>query len=253
MSGRVVHVATAALAALLASGCGGDDQAPVATDASGNPVAALPAPQVRPGAVTGMPDTPGPGQPGPPAEVPPTAPVYDAEGNLLPPTDQAIADAASLPIDPAALPAAGLPPGEAVAGETALAESSVVERPQARPDEAVDLVRRYYQAIGERRFESAHALWAGQGRASGQSLDQFARGFANTASVSMDLMAPPRVSGAPGNESVEVPVAIESTQRDGSVRRLVGVYSLRRADPAGTDAGAPEWRIAAADLREVQP
>lgn len=234
MMSRMSRLAALAVAVLLAtSGCGGDEPANP-TDARGEPVEALPVPQVGPGGVTGMPGAPGPGQAGPAQEVPVPTPMYDGEGNLLPPIDPLTVDPHALPVDPATAPLAAEPP-------------------PARAEDAVEIVRQYYQAINERSFGVAHALWSGGGSASGQSPDQFARGFDNTVSTSMELMAPGQVGPAAGPDAIEVPVAIESTLRDGSVRRFVGVYTLRRDVPDGAREGQQAWRISAADIREVQP
>ncbi|MGH8078899.1 MAG: hypothetical protein ACREPE_16495, partial [Lysobacter sp.] len=91
------------------------------------------------------------------------------------------------------------------------------------------------------------------GRATGQSPQQFANGFADTSGVSVEVMAPGRVDAAAGSRHIEVPVALTATQDDGSQRKYVGAYMLRRAVVDGATPEQRSWRIASADLREVQP
>jgi hypothetical protein len=65
------------------------------------------------------------------------------------------------------------------------------------------------------------------------------------------LDAPARMEGAMGSRYIEVPVAVEATARDGSVRRYVGAYTLRRAVVDGATPEQRAWHIASADLREL--
>jgi len=239
------RLASALFLGLLLCACDGDD-----TRRSGQPDAdaaaePLPRPAGATGSVTGMPDEPGPG----PVE---TVPAVDAlagevllgpDGLPLPPEAIEAPDPA-LVLDPAADPAAGLP-----AAGLASAQSAVPEGPG--PGEAVALVRAYYGAINAADYARAHALWAAG--ASGQSADQFALGFADTASVVVDVDSPGRVEGAAGSRYIEVPVAVEARQRDGGVRRFVGAYTLRRSVADGAGEAQRQWRIASADIREVRP
>lgn len=237
----------AALAALLAA-CGGKD-APADGDghAPGDP-AALPAPEAGGrGGVTGMPAA---GQPG--AAGAPAAPQLDENGHPLP--------AADAPLDPA------LDPGSAVATADPAADAPLASDPVATdaapadsaaaeptPEDAVAVVRDYYAAINARRYDRAHALWSDGGRASGQDPQQFANGFAQTAGVSVELAPPGRVDAGAGQRHIEVPVSIVATQRDGSQRRYVGAYTLRRSVVDGASAEQRAWRIASADIRELKP
>lgn len=212
------------LCAALLSACGDDPAAPATAggpgDTAGEP---LPTPAGAKGGVTGMPDEPGPGPVGPPLPPPADMPL-DADGNPVLP-DAAVADT-------------GVPADGAVAEPT--------------PDDAVAVVREYYAAINRGEFAQAQALWADEGRASGQTPQQFANGFAETTGVSVELMAPGRVGAAAGSRFVEVPVALTASRRDGSQRRYVGAYTLRRAMVDDATPGQRAWRIASADIREVR-
>lgn len=221
--------------ALAACGGGKEEQARV----NGVADEALPAPQGRPGSgVTGMPAKPGPGQIGLPAEVQPAPVMLDENGN---------------PILPDGLPAEGVPGDDATA---ALIDGTTppgveTEATEPTPQDAVAVVRDYYAAINGRNFDQAYALWSDGGRASGQTPQQFADGFADTGGVSVEILAPSRVDAAAGSRFIEVPVTLTATQRDGNQRRYVGAYTLRRAVVDGASAEQRAWRIASADLREV--
>ena len=116
------------------------------------------------------------------------------------------------------------------------------------PAEAAALIRTYYGAINALDHRRAYALWSDGGRASGQSPEQFAAGFADTRSVEVQVGASGAPDGAAGSQYVRVPVSVVATQADGSTRRFAGQYTLRRAMADG--AGSQAWRIASAELRE---
>jgi hypothetical protein len=228
---------THALAPLLAAcclllvACGSGDRA-AAAQSGGDSEAPLPKPEAGKGSITGMPDKPGPGQVGPPVDA-----VADADASM-PPVDAGDADVL-LPPD-GDLPA---PPAGAM-------QAQAPGEPGA--EDAASIVQAYYAAIAARQYPRAYALWSGGGEASGQSAQQFAAGFADTASVSVDVGAPGRVDAAAGSRYVEIPVTLTATRADGSVHRYAGAYTLRRAVVDGATAEQRAWRIASADLREVR-
>lgn len=209
----------------LLSACGGDQGPRPPADGSHPTVDTLPAPSGTAGSVTGMPDTPGPGNVG----LSGTAPAPAA--SIAAPADAdlaAVADAAN---------------PETTGIDVALAEPT--------PQDALALVRDYYAALEARDYARAYAMWADAGRASGQTPAQFAAGFAQTTHVAATLDVPGRLGAAAGSRFIEVPVAVEAAQQDGSVRRYVGAYTLRRAMVDGATPEQRAWRIASADIREV--
>lgn len=219
------------------AGCsGGQDNAENrALAASDEP---LPAPGRAGGSVTDMPGRPGPGQVGPPrqpASDVPTETAIDSEGNLVDPGGRGSIEGA----DPA--PLLDSPTGPATQGDGPDAE------------EAVAVVRAYYEAINAGSFGHAYALWSDGGNASGQSPQQFADGFDDTREVAVEFMAPGPVDAAAGSRHIEIPVALRATRDDGSVHHYVGAYTLRRAVVDGASEEQRAWRIVAADIREVQP
>lgn len=201
--------------------------------------------------VTGMPDRPGPGQIGLPAIDPNAAPAVDENGNPLP-----IVDPAALPPGDATTPATG--PGDANAPATTgpaapvAPATPIASANEPGAEEAVALVRDYYAAINGKNYERAHALWSDGGRASGQSAQQFAIGFADTVGVSVEVMPPGRIDAGAGQRYLEVPVALTATQRDGSQRKYVGAYTLRRSVVDGASEAQRNWHIGSADIREVK-
>ncbi|MGO1073082.1 hypothetical protein [Lysobacter sp. CA199] len=228
----------ASILSLFLTACGGGDPA-AGTDAQGESGQSLPSPEsAGRGGVTGMPDKPGPGQIGAPVDAAVVEPALDENGNPLPASGDTVAadDPAAIAPDPAA---GAVDPAAALLSEPT-------------PEDAVALVRDYYAAINGRQFDRAYALWSDGGRASGQDPQQFANGFAQTAGVSIELAPPGRVDAGAGQRHIEVPVAITATQRDGSLRKYVGAYTLRRTVVDGASAEQRAWRIASADIRELK-
>lgn len=222
----------AACCCALLAACGSGDRN-AAVQPGGDAEAPLPKPDAGAGSVTGMPARPGPGHVGPPAT--------DADADAsLPPQD--MGDAEVIPPPDSSLPA---PPPDATQPQAAPAEPT--------PADAAAVVDAYYAAIAAGQYPRAYALWSGRGQASGQTAQQFAAGFADTASVSVDVGAPGRIDAAAGSRYVEIPVTVTATRRDGSVHRYAGAYTLRRAVVDGATDEQRAWRIASADLREVQP
>ena len=211
------------LACALLGACGGKDKNAVGD--GGHPtVDTLPAPSGASGSITGMPDTPGPGNVEPSGDVP------------APPMTALLPEDAEVAVDDS---------------DASNPEATGVEVPatEPTPEDAVALVRNYYAAIEARDYDRAYLSWADG--ANRQTPEQFAAGFATTAHVAATIDTPGRMEAAAGSRYIEVPVAIESAQQDGSVRRYVGAYTLRRAVVDGATPEQRQWRIASADIREV--
>lgn len=211
---RISFIAALLLASALLVACG-DDEAK-RTTSEGGPIEQLPTPTGTAGGVTGMPDRPGPGPIGPPAEEQPEV-LLDENGNPILPD---------------------LAQGNTPAGEPT-------------PEDAVAVLRDYYAAINSGDFSRAYALWSDEGRASGQSPQQFANGFADTTGISVDMQAPGSVDAAAGSRYVTIPVTITATLRDGTQQRFAGSYTLRRAVVDGATPEQRAWRIASADLQDA--
>ena len=122
---------------------------------------------------------------------------------------------------------------------------------RAAVDSPADVITRYYNAIAARDYRRAYALWGDSGRSSGQTYEEFARGFENTATVTVEVGAPGRIEGAAGSQYVEVPVVIRATTRSGEQQRFEGTYTLRRSNVDGATPEQRRWHIHSADISEV--
>jgi len=241
------------LVPLLLAACGGreqqadaDEPMPVRTA----DVAGLPAPAPGGGSITGAPPAPpAPGEVQLQGDPPQEAWIRTDGTDGLPPLEDN-PEAGLAEIVPVPLPIVTPATEPTLAPAPAVAEASPAPAvaPATAPDggQAASVVQAYYAAIGSRDYRSAYALWSDGGRASGQSPEQFAAGFAATQAVEVQLGNPAPASGSGSAQYVRVPVAVVSTQVDGSTRRFAGHYMLRKADAGGTGA----WRITAAELQE---
>jgi len=120
-------------------------------------------------------------------------------------------------------------------------------------DGAADIVRAYYRAINERRYEDAYRLWVSEGAASGKSLEVFRSGFANTASVEVVLGTPGSIGAAAGSRYIEIPVQIHAVTAEGGQQAFVGAYTLRRSVVDGATPEQRAWRIYSAKIRQSTP
>ena len=100
----------------------------------------------------------------------------------------------------------------------------------------------YYNHINQQEYDASYALWANNGAASGQSLDQFKTGFAKT--VRVDVMLGEPAPAADG--TVAVPATILSVVNapgitaDQTIEQYTGTYTLAPA--------ASGWQIASANI-----
>ena len=233
---RIVSLALAACAALALSGCNkastsGSDTGQAA---DARPDVALPKPEVSGGSVTGMPSTPGPNPVGPAL----------AAADDVPPASASVAAPMADTVDPA----------EVAVDEAAIANDNapaVAMDAEPSVQDAVAVLQNYYAAINQRDFPRAWSSWSDGGRSSGQTAQQFADGFAGTSQVALTTGTPGRIEGAAGSRYIEIPVAIQATQRDGSVHRYTGTYTLRRAVVDGATDAQRAWHIGSAALHEV--
>lgn len=225
---------------LLLPACRGNvDQAAPSTETD----AALPKPAAGNGSVTGMPDRPGPGPIGHAVQ------AQDAVQDSPFASDGTGIDGTG--IDSAGMSTgtdAGFPGSQATSDDGPVAD--VVE---TVANDARIVLSDYYAAINTRQYDRAYRLWSDDGKASGQTLQQFAHGFADTTNVEASLGEPGRVDAAAGSRYNQVPLSIATTHDNGQVRRYIGNYTLRRAVVDGATPEQRAWRIASADIRVVDP
>lgn len=120
------------------------------------------------------------------------------------------------------------------------------------PEGAMQVVRDYYDAINEGEYERAYSHWDGNGSASGQTLEQFEQGFAETKHVDVQIEQPGREDVAAGSLFIEIPVTITATTSDERTQSFSGTYSLRRVnDVPGATKEQLTWHIYAANITET--
>jgi hypothetical protein len=137
------------------------------------------------------------------------------------------------------------------AGRSAAKHADGSASPEESPGRAADVVRAYYHAIDEGRYEDAYRAWSQDGRMSGQSFEEFQAGFASTASVQVEVGTPGRVEGAAGSRYVDVPVRIQARRTNGAREELAGTYTLRRSVVDGATPAQRAWHIEFARIRPV--
>jgi len=117
------------------------------------------------------------------------------------------------------------------------------------PAAAATVVRDYYAALAAGDYPRAYGLWSSGGASSGQTLEEFRRGFAETATTGADVGLPGPIDPAVGSRFIEVPVTVRATTTAGVRQCFRGSYTLRRSDAEGATEEQRLWRIASADLR----
>jgi hypothetical protein len=138
-------------------------------------------------------------------------------------------------------------PGE-LQSPNAAAPTPTTSQDETSAEAAAAVLRDYYDAITAHRYEEAFRLWWNGGLASGQTLEQFRDGFAETAQVDATLEPPGRIEGAAGSRYVEVPVTVHARTRRGESQCFAGSYTLRRSEVDGAGEEQRRWRIYSASL-----
>lgn len=229
VSKAILHACLLACAVAL-SACG--DRSTSGTQPGADQDDALPTPDQPGSSITGMSSRPGPGEVPLSGEPPPAIVAEPADQvDLLNPETGLLPGAATEPVDDAA--SSGMPA-------------------EPTPQDAVAVIRDYYAAIDSGSHARAYALWSDGGKASKQTPQQFADGFADTAHVVATTGEPGNVDAGAGQRYIQVPVTLTATRTDGSVHRYAGSYTLHRAVVDGATDEQRAWRIASADLRELQ-
>lgn len=114
---------------------------------------------------------------------------------------------------------------------------------------AIAVIRRYYDAISAKDYRTAYLLWRNEGARSGQTLDEFSAGFAETESVAVEIGEPGPVEGAVGNRYIEIPVEVRATTTSGTEQRYTGTFTLQRSVVDGATPEQRQWRITEAEIR----
>lgn len=138
-------------------------------------------------------------------------------------------------------------------GSNAPAPSTVPGSAQAAPETAgaIQTILDYFRAINDQAYAQAYQLWADNGAASTQTLDQFTQGFAGTARVDVQFGTIATTSDG----RVNIPITLVSIVNDPAnpqngqrVLHFAGAYTL---EPAPTYPNG--WQIADANVAEASP
>jgi hypothetical protein len=120
---------------------------------------------------------------------------------------------------------------------------------EPQQQEAVQVIRDYYNAIDRRNYEQAYSAWEVEGAANQQSFEEFKQGFTNTASVAVTVGEPGRIDGAVGSLYIKIPVTVTATTTSGTSQRFRGSYVLRRVnDVPGSTPEQRQWHFYSANL-----
>lgn len=120
------------------------------------------------------------------------------------------------------------------------------QQPAGDGNDAVAVVKAYYDAINAHDYRRAFALWGRSGPP--QTFDEFEKGFADTASVSVTTGEPSRVEGAAGSRYIDVPVTITATKKSGERQTFTGTYTLRRTVVDGAPPSERRWHLNGANI-----
>jgi hypothetical protein len=100
----------------------------------------------------------------------------------------------------------------------------------SKAEDAVQLIRNYYRWINQKKYQGAFNIWEKRedgSAANGQSFENFAGGFSDTASVSVKFGTPREIEGAAGSNYIQIPVVIFAASTDGGVQQFAGTYTMR--------------------------
>jgi heat shock protein HslJ len=112
-------------------------------------------------------------------------------------------------------------------------------------DDPVSALNGYYRAIKARDYERAYLYW----ETPSQTLQEFSRGFSNTANVRLLVEPFPRIEGAAGSQYANVSTILITRRPNGVERAFAGCYVMKKSNliPEGAQA-RQGWRIYKADI-----
>jgi hypothetical protein len=165
------------------------------------------------------------------ATVPPAPATDTPAAPTTPPTLPPAPAPSATPVPPTAVPTS--PPGAATATPAPPAGTPGTE-PAYLDDRSTpeSLLQSFYNAINRKEYARAYGYW--DARAAGDKLpafDQFAQGYADTASVQLTLGTVGSDAGA-GQLYYNVPVVLVATHADGTTQTFAGCYTLHLGQPA---------------------
>jgi hypothetical protein len=124
--------------------------------------------------------------------------------------------------------------------------------PATSPQAAVQVVQDYYAALNRGDYRAAYGAWGQNGAASGQTFAKFRAGFLQTASVRVVAQAATNADAGMSQRTIDVPVDVYATLRNGKKQHFRGSYTLRRVVPGvGAPASQLSWHLVSAKLVPV--
>ena len=128
------------------------------------------------------------------------------------------------------------------------ASPATAGQPYENLNSPVDTLASYFNAVNRREYRRAYGYWETPPGA----LQDFARGYAETASVQLIVEPPTVIEGAAGSLYVKIPAALVARQRDGSQRIFAGCYVARKANLRPPDIQKGDvWHIYRATMKPV--
>jgi hypothetical protein len=115
--------------------------------------------------------------------------------------------------------------------------------PASTPEGAARVVRDYYDALNEKRYQEAYNLWESNGRASGKSFVAFLNSYAQTTNYRVTTGAPSPIEGAAGSRFITVPVQVTVRKSDGTDETMSGAYTLRLSVVDGATPEQRRWHL----------
>jgi hypothetical protein len=96
----------------------------------------------------------------------------------------------------------------------------------ASQDSPADLLASFYNAVGRQEYQRAYSYW----ETPPSSYDQFAQGYADTASVQLIVQPPTFIDAGAGNLHAAIPTVLLATKRDGSSQSFGGCYTTHKVN-----------------------
>ncbi len=145
-------------------------------------------------------------------------------------------------------PAAASPDEKSVPGFSKASSSKSSEQSYENFNSPVDVLASYFNAVNRREYRRAYGYW---GTPPGD-YEEFARGYADTASVQLIVEPPVSIEGAAGSLYVEVPVVLVAHHNDGGEQMFSGCYTMRKSNLHPPDIPKEDvWHIYKANVTPV--
>ncbi len=117
-------------------------------------------------------------------------------------------------------------------------------------DDPIESLNSYYAAINEKNYERAYQYW----EANSQTLEQFRRGFSDTAIVRLLVDPAPQIEGAAGSSYANISTILVSRRSNGIERIFAGCYVMRKSNLSREDNPSQRgWRIYRASIQAMPP